>query len=273
MTSRRNRWPLILWLGVFVAVVARPAGASAFEVKKAGSLKVPAGAQLFAFSTDPTIQEVLSQDFGVAQRSGNDATAPTVTVSVNVSQQMLKPGISLSDLAPGDPQVADLIRAAGANPPPLGDTGDQFDQAALARRMAARDLMPHDTAAEQMVHDMSKPSGGSSEGFGLFRPPIPLPCSSQAVAAPGCPPAPAAEPSASPGAGSVGDIQQYLGRKRHGGFFGSPDNKNYDTVVVARASISGAPEEMTLVAVSHSGEDVGDAKKQIAEEIANAILH
>jgi hypothetical protein len=30
---------------------------------------------------------------------------------------------------------------------------------------------------------------------------------------------------------------------------------------------------MTVVAVAHSGEDLHEAKKLIAEEIANAILH
>jgi len=37
--------------------------------------------------------------------------------------------------------------------------------------------------------------------------------------------------------------------------------------------VSGSPEEMTLVAISHPGEDIDDAKKQIAERIANSILH
>jgi len=55
--------------------------------------------------------------------------------------------------------------------------------------------------------------------------------------------------------------------------FGSGDDSDYDTVIVARASVSGAPEEMTLIAVSHPGEDVDDAKKHIAERIANSILH
>jgi hypothetical protein len=71
----------------------------------------------------------------------------------------------------------------------------------------------------------------------------------------------------------VGDIDQYLARRNQTkSFFGSRDNGDYDTVVVARASVSGASEEMTLVAISHPGEDVADAKKLIAERIANSIL-
>jgi hypothetical protein len=51
------------------------------------------------------------------------------------------------------------------------------------------------------------------------------------------------------------------------------DSNMYDTVVVARATLGTAPEEMTVVAVASPGEDVHEAKKLIAEEIANAILH
>ena len=50
------------------------------------------------------------------------------------------------------------------------------------------------------------------------------------------------------------------------------DDTSYDTVIVARASLSGASDELTIVAVVHPGEDVTDAKKLIAEEIANAVL-
>jgi hypothetical protein len=47
----------------------------------------------------------------------------------------------------------------------------------------------------------------------------------------------------------------------------------YDTIIVARASLNGKPEELTVVAVVHPGEDERDAKKLVAEEIANAVLH
>ena len=52
-----------------------------------------------------------------------------------------------------------------------------------------------------------------------------------------------------------------------------PENNDYDTVVVARASVSGTPEEMTLVAITHPGENVSEVKKHIAERIANSVLH
>jgi hypothetical protein len=93
------------------------------------------------------------------------------------------------------------------------------------------------------------------------------------VARPGCPPVPQTTPAAT-ATQSVGDVQQYIARKQQlQSLFGSGDNNNYDTVVIARASASGVPEEMTLVAISHPGEDIEDVKKQIAERIANSILH
>jgi hypothetical protein len=251
-----------------VMLLALPVVSFAFEIKQAGRLHVSHDSQLFAFSTDPTIQEVLSQDFSAASRSADTGRGTTATVSVSVTQQMLKPGVSLTQLAPGDPQVADLMRAAGANPPPLGDTGSQYDEAALARRMAAREYLPTDTQSERLINSLAN-SGGSSAGFG---PPIPLPCSAQSVARPGCPPAPQTSPDAS-ATRSIGDVQQYVERKKQAqSLFSSGDNNDYDTVVIARASVSGTPDEMTLVAVSHPGEDVDDAKKHIAERIANSIL-
>jgi len=265
-----HHWLLRLATGsALVTLLALPFSSFAFEIRQAGNLQVSHGAQLFAFSTDPTIQEILSQDFSAASRSaaGNGST---VTVSVNVTQQVLKPGVSLTELAPGDPQVADLMKAAGTNPPPLGDTGSQYDEAALARRMAAQNFMPNDTQSARLVNSISNPTG-YSEGIG---PPIPIPCAAQSVARPGCPPVPQTSPAAT-ATRSIGDVQQYAERRKQAqSLFGSVDsNSDYDTVVIARASVSGAPEEMTLVAVSHPGEDVDDAKKHIAERIANSILH
>jgi hypothetical protein len=262
---------LLASIGALVMLMMATSEGSTFEIKQAGKLRVLPGAQLFAFSTDPTIQEVLNQDFSAAARNAGTGGGPTVTVSVNVTQQMLKPGVSLMQLAPGDPQVADLIRAAGANPPPLGDTGSQYDEAALARRIASRQYMPNDTQSARLINSVSN-AGNYSEGSG---PPIPLPCAAQSVARPGCPPVPLNSPAATPTpARSIGDVQQYVARKNEAqSFFGLGNNNDYDTLVVARASVSGAPEEMTLVAVSHPGEDVSTSKRNIAERIANSILH
>ena len=37
--------------------------------------------------------------------------------------------------------------------------------------------------------------------------------------------------------------------------------------------VSGSPDEMTVIAVTHPGEDVHEAKKLLVEEIVNAVLH
>jgi hypothetical protein len=52
-----------------------------------------------------------------------------------------------------------------------------------------------------------------------------------------------------------------------------PKEQIYDTVIVARASLEGAADELKVVAVVHSGDDVRRAKELVAEEIANAVLH
>ncbi len=52
-----------------------------------------------------------------------------------------------------------------------------------------------------------------------------------------------------------------------------PASKIYDTAIIARATVSGSQSELKVVAVVHPGDDVGMAKKLVAEEIANSILH
>src|SRR5271156_588585 len=52
-----------------------------------------------------------------------------------------------------------------------------------------------------------------------------------------------------------------------------PKNQIYDTVIVARASLEGATDELKVVAVVHAGDDPRRAKELVAEEIANAVLH
>jgi hypothetical protein len=57
-------------------------------------------------------------------------------------------------------------------------------------------------------------------------------------------------------------------------FFGHDSgDRGYDVVIVARAAVSGQSEEMTVVSVVHPGEDAHDAKKLMAEKIADSLLH
>src|SRR5271167_4612891 len=77
--------------------------ASALEVRKAGKITVPANAQVVPFSTDAMVADVLRQDFEAEHRGADANAASPITLSVSVTQQPLRPGISLQDLAPGDP--------------------------------------------------------------------------------------------------------------------------------------------------------------------------
>jgi hypothetical protein len=61
----------------------------------------------------------------------------------------------------------------------------------------------------------------------------------------------------------------------HGGpdtYNGLPENKIYDTAIIARATVSGSQSELKVVAVAHPGDDIRTTKKLVAEEIANSIL-
>jgi len=81
---------------------------------------------------------------------------------------------------------------------------------------------------------------------------------------------------AAPGTqGYTGDTQDYLSQ----GYEGAGRRarrlqaSDFDNVIVARVSISGSADEMTVIAVFHPGEDEHQAKKRVAEEIVNAVLH
>lgn len=237
--------------------------AHALQVRTAGKLNVPSDQPLLVFSTDATVAQVLNQDLDAAHRGAG--AHPGLTLSITVNQQFLKPGVSLNDLAPGHAdEVANMIKEEGGTPPRLGDTGDKVDEAAIARERVERQMVPHDNPTQRLINQFEAPPGD------LGPPP---PCD-PAAPAPGCA-GPVQTPRPRPGSpGYVGDAQQYMqqGGARPGRP-GSDDASQYDTVVVARASLGTAPDEMTVVAVAHPGEDMHEAKKLIAEEIANAILH
>jgi hypothetical protein len=230
-------------------------------VRKGGSLTVPSDAVLMVFCSDPLIQQVLSQDFQVAKRAASAVSKAPRTLTVTVTQQALKPGVSLQQVAPGAPQVAALIKAAGVTPPPLGDTGNQSDIGAVARQQAIDHLHPVDSPMQQIMNQF--------QGHGELGPPAP--CSEEANPQPGClQPTPKPQPG-SPG--YTGDVQDYVQQTAPGSLFHHDNDKAYDTVIVARATVSGSPDELTVVAVAHPGDEISDAKKLVGEEIANAVLH
>src|SRR5260370_5710496 len=113
--------------------LASGSAALAVEVKHAGKLKVPANVALVAFSTDPSIQQVLTQDIEAAKRNFTADSHSVLTLTVSVADQALRPRVSLGQLAPGDPDVGDLLKAVGVTPPPIGDTRTERDDAGHAR--------------------------------------------------------------------------------------------------------------------------------------------
>ncbi len=203
--------------------VAICGAAHATDLKTAGKLPVPANAGVVAVCTDPVVQNVLNEDLRAARHGLASNPENSVTLTVTMSQQLLAPGVSLNQMFPGDPSMVELLKEAGAQPPPLGDSGDQpidpFVQE--ARRHA---LYPDDTAADQF-----RANAAAQQALRGLNAPTP--------------------------------------------YDKIPKNQIYDTVIVARASLEGATDELKVVAVVHSGDDARRAKELVAEEIANAVLH
>ncbi len=242
--------------GLAATIYAVPISWASTQLRKAGSLTASSDSALMIFCPDRLVQQTLNQDFRAAKRNATSDSTKVQSLTVTVTQQALKPGVSLTQVAPGNPQVAELIRQAGAVPPPLGDTGTKADQAAVARAVAQRQQRPSDASPLSRI---------LSGEFGAPPPPCgqgqsPLSCAN-----------PTPQPKPSPG--QTGDLADYLNRMNPNGALHQEDDSAFDTVVVARASLSGSQDELTIVALVHSGEDVDDAKKLVAEEIANAVLH
>jgi len=206
-----------------MAIVTAICGfAHAAEIKMAGKLMVPADASVVAICTDPVVQNVLNEDLRAARPGPASNSENSVTLTVTVSQQLLAPGVSLNQMFPGDPSMVELLEAAGAEPPPLGDSGNQ----------------PIDPFAQQARRQALNPDDPATEQFRAYE------ASRQAMR--GNAPTP---------------------------YDNLPKNQIYDTVIVARASLEGAADELKVVAVVHSGDDERRAKELVAEEIANAVLH
>lgn len=234
-----------LGLALSLATTLVLSGAAlALDVKTVGKLNVPYRARLVAICTDPVVQNVLNQDFSVERRAASANSTDVVTVTVTVDQQTLRPGVSLSEVAPGDPQVASLLGQLGATPPPLEDTGtggtDRYE--AYARQMAQ---MPDSPGAKELRGSESVGQGGGMMGmmgpYGMM----------------------SMAPRGAYGPGPDG-----------GGYSGGGDSngQGYDTVVIARATLSGRSDRMTAAALVHPGDSLRHAKELLAEEIANAVL-
>jgi hypothetical protein len=247
-----------------LALISSPA--AALEVRKAGKISVPANAQVVPFSTDAVVADVLRQDFDAEHRGADANASSPVTLSVAVTEEPLRPGVSLQDLAPGDPDVEALLKSAGATPPPVGDTGTDVDEVALARARAENRMLP--PGATPMQNIINQIQTHSELG---------PPAADPSGCLPGSPcTGPGAAPTPAPGTpGYTGDTQDYMSQGYEGAARRAKrmQANEFDNVIVARVSISGSPDELTVVAVFHPGEDEHEAKKMIAEEIVNAALH
>ena len=209
-------------IGALAIGVAIAGSAHAADIKMAGKLNVPADASLVAICTDPVVQNVLNEDLRAARHGVPSNPDNSVTLTVSVNQQMLAPGISLNQMFPGDPSMVELLKAAGAEPPPLADAGNEQPVDPFAQQARQQALAPEDPVTEQFRAYQAR---RNAMGNG------PTP------------------------------------------YDNIPKDQIYDTVIVARASLEGAADELKVVAVVHSGDDVRRTKELVAEEIANAVLH
>jgi hypothetical protein len=136
-------------IGIAIFAVGICGSAYAAEIKMAGKLAAPANASVTAICTDPVLQSVLNEDLRAARSGQPSNPDESVTLTVTVNQQMLAPGVSLNQMFPGDPSMVELLKEAGAEPPPLGDSGDQPAVDPWANEARRQALNPDDPITEQ----------------------------------------------------------------------------------------------------------------------------
>lgn len=223
--------------------------ADAATLASRGQLSVPPDARLMVISTDTAMQQVLSEDFAVARRSKPSGPSRTLTLTVAVFQRVLQPEVSMIGLAPGVPHVAELIKAAGYKPveqtggPMTGDVAEY-----VARGNPAVAAYKGNAAAGNPPANPFQPNPGRDQLDQL------LPYS------PGPPRAP--------------DPRDPMNRPVPPPDYTMPSPARiYDTALIAHVVLSDGKGEMTIVAVAHPNEDIHAVKKQLAERIANVVLH
>jgi hypothetical protein len=137
MRSKRTRFLDAGAIAGALAAIAIAGAAHAADVKSAGSLRLPPNTDVIVICNDPMVNSVLSDDLSAERRTLGTVTS-TLTLTVEVNQKVMAPGVSMADLFPGDPSMAKLLAETGVDAPPLGDTGDQPSDpyAEAARRQA-----------------------------------------------------------------------------------------------------------------------------------------
>src|SRR5260221_12205160 len=146
MRTLRSRGAVAV--AICVAIAEMAVRAQAADIQKSGKLTIPVNVSVVAICTDPVVQNVLGDALRVARRPGAPEPSESVTLTVTVNQQLLAPGVSLNQLFPGDPSMVELLKAAGAEPPALGDTGDAPSADPYETQARAHALNPLDPMTE-----------------------------------------------------------------------------------------------------------------------------
>jgi len=252
-------------VGVDAAVV-EAADAQQVVVKAGGKLAVPATAALGVIATDPVLQQVLSQDFQVAGRLASASATSELTLTVTLTHRALEPGMSLNEVAPGNGDAVALLKQAGVKAPPLPEQAAQ-DQDQDKDKDSDSDA-DDTSAAEGNSHSKNDVNSYEQQGqmqqqsAPMNRPPLPL--TPWPV-----PPAMAQQRSPIPPYMQPLQRTNPLDAARHE----REASAVYDTIFVVRVTAGGDGSELTVVAVAHPGFDSHEARKLIAEEIANSVLH
>jgi hypothetical protein len=256
----------------FAALIAAVAGVGAeparaveapqIVVKVGGKLPVPPTIPLGVIATDPVLQQVLSQDFQVAGRLASASATSELTLTVTLTHRALEPGMSLNEVAPGNGDAVALLKQAGVRPPPLPE------QAAQDQDQDSDPNADGTSAAEGNSHSKNDVNSYEQQGQMQQRPdPMsrpPLPMTQWPV-----PPATAQQRSAIPPYMQSYQRSSPLDEVRRE----RAASAVYDTIFVVRVTAGGDGSELTVVAVAHPGFDSHEARKLIAEEIANSVLH
>jgi hypothetical protein len=253
---------LIAALAGVGAEPARAVEAPQIVVKVGGKLPVPSTIPLGVIATDPVLQQVLSQDFQVAGRLASASATSELTLTVTLTHRALEPGMSLNEVAPGNGDAVALLKQAGVRPPPLPEQAEQDQD---------QDSDPNadgTSAAEGNSHSKNDVNSYEQQGQMQQRPdPMsrpPLPMTQWPV-----PPATAQQRSAIPPYMQPYQRSSPLDEARRE----RAASAVYDTIFVVRVTAGGDGSELTVVAVAHPGFDSHEARKLIAEEIANSVLH
>lgn len=259
---------LTIVLGRAGAKAAHAADAPRIVVKVSGKLPVPPTIPLGVIATDPVLQQVLSQDFQVAGRLADANATSELTLTVTLTHRTLEPGMALNEVAPGNGDAVALLKQMGVKSAPLPE---QVAQDKDEDKDQDSDSDDDDTnAAEGNSHAKSDVNSYEQQGQMQQRPTAmggaipPLPLTPWPV-----PPATAQQRSAIPPSMQPYQRNSPLDEARRE----REASAIYDTIFVARVTAGTDSSELTVVAVAHPGFDAHEARKLIAEEIANSALH